>query len=415
MLSSQGQIIEEQANQLTSPSSIKMLNESFNFDWNDYRTIEPNKAKVAVLELFIEKMLPSLSTLKESDKYAFGQLCFKLGSFYNHIKRTPAPALHKLLIAEGILTSNELAWVKNHIAFSFQQKLAASKREKNEEEIKENTTFAMEYYNQRIKQHGSIEETDAIKITAFAYCVKALAEYEVDQLDAAVKSYRFALDLYEKHGLLDDQYARAKNRYAQFLVEKKNHVDANNAFDELEKYWSEKQDGLNPYPARFYVSYADYLVKIQPDNLALALEKYKKAYEILRVTDGEQSPFTKDIFKKVSEIQEKLSIDAFDATLVGMEKQLMTLPFEARDILIESFSTMLLRGFVPMSGMTVQQHIPAHPEHLEQLNTLTKKKDAYKNGTDARYVYQFAREATSAGVIPAYRNNMTGDIYVALI
>ena len=415
MLSSQGQIIEEQANQLTSPSSIKMLNESFNFDWNDYRTIEPNKAKVAVLELFIEKMLPSLSTLKESDKYAFGQLCFKLGSFYNHIKRTPAPALHKLLIAEGILTSNELAWVKNHIAFSFQQKLAASKREKNEEEIKENTTFAMEYYNQRIKQHGSIEETDAIKITAFAYCVKALAEYEVDQLDAAVKSYRFALDLYEKHGLLDDQYARAKNRYAQFLVDQENYSKASVAFEELEIYWSLKQDKFNPYPARFYVSYADYLAKSSPENLVVILDQYKKAYEILRVTEGEQSLFTKDIGKKVSDVQEKLSRNAFDVALDGTVRQLMVLPFEAREIFIESFSTLLLRGFVPMSGMTVQQHIPADPSQLGRLNKLTNKKDAYKNGTDACYVYQFAREATSGGIIPVYRNKTTDAIYVALI
>lgn len=119
MLSGQKQSIVEQITQPTS-SSIKILNDSFNFDWNDYRTIEPNKAKVAELELFIEKMLPSLRTLEESDRHAFGLLCYKLGTFYNHIKRTPAPALEKLLIAEEILTGNELAWAKNHLAFSFQ-------------------------------------------------------------------------------------------------------------------------------------------------------------------------------------------------------------------------------------------------------------------------------------------------------
>ncbi len=399
--------------------SLQLLNEAFTFDWNDYRTIESNKNKIAEIESAIEKAMPSIGTLEERERQALGLLCYKLGTFYNHIKRTPAPALEKLLIAEKILANKELAWTKNHIAFSYQQMLASAKREKNVEKTEENKTQAIEYCSQVIKRHESLEEkesdVESIKVTAFAYCVKALAEYEVNELEMAVKSYRFALDLYEKHGLLDDQYARAKNRYAQFLVDQKNYAEANKAFSELEKYWLEKQDDLNPYPARFYVSYADYLAKVQPENLTIILEKYKKAYEILRVTDGEQSPFTKDIFKKVSEIQEKLSIDAFDATLVGMEKQLMTLPFEDRDNFIESFSTMLLRGFVPMSGMTVQQHIPAHPEHLEQLNALTKKKDAYKNGTDGRYVYQFPREATSAGIIPAYRNNKTGDIYVALI
>lgn len=400
-----------------SSSSLQTLNEEFTFDWNDYRTIESNKKKIDELESTIEKVMPSVDTLEEKERQALGLLCYKLGTFYNHIKRTPAPAFEKLLIAKKILADKKLAWAKNHIAFSYQQTLAAAKREKNVEKIEKNATQTMEYCNQVIRQYEILEKSDveSIKIAAFAYCVRALAEYEVNQLDIAVKSYRFALDLYEKYGLLDDQYARAKNRYAQFLVEQKNHVEANKTFEELEKYWLEKKDSLNPYPARFYVSYADYLVKIQQENLAIALEKYTKAYEILCMTDGEQSPFTKDIYNKVFEIQEKLSRDAFDATLVSMGKQLMTLPFGAREILIESFSTMLLRGFTPMSGMTVQQHIPAHPEHLEQLNSLTKKKDAYKNGTDARYVYQFAREATSAGVIPAYRDNKTGDIYIALI
>jgi hypothetical protein len=94
--------------------------------------------------------------------------------------------------------------------------------------------------------------------------------------------------------------------------------------------------------------------------------------------------------------------DVFDAILESTAKQLMSLPFEAREPLIESFSTLLLRGFVPMSGMTVQQHISADQKHLDQLNVLMQKKEAYKNGTDARYVYQFAREATSAGIVPAY-------------
>ncbi|HLB42354.1 MAG TPA: hypothetical protein VJN02_05825 [Gammaproteobacteria bacterium] len=393
------------------------LNEEFTFDWNDYRTIESNKKKIDEIEVAIEKAASSIGTLDEKERQALGQLCYKLGTFYNHIKRTPVPAFEKLLIAEKILTNNELAWVKNHIAFSYQQILAAAKREKNVEKIEENKTQALEYCNQVIKQYESLEKSDVefIKIAAFAYCVRALVEYEADQLDIAVNSYRFALDLYEKHGLLDDQYARAKNRYAQFLVEQQNDVEANKAFEELEKYWSEKQDNLNPYPARFYVSYAHYLTKMQLEDLALILEKYKKAYDILHAIEGEQSLFTKDVYKKISEIQEKLSLGAFDATLVSMAKQLMRLPFEARDIFIESLSTMLVRGFVPMSGMTIQQHISARPEYLEQLNTLTKKKDAYKNDTSACFAYLFPRQATSAGIIPAYRDNKTGDIYFGLI
>src|SRR5437870_1585366 len=105
---------------------------------------------------------------------------------------------------------------------------------------------------------------------------------------------------------------------------------------------------------------------------------------MLRVTDAEQSPIPKEMGKKVCDIQEKLSKNAFDVVLESAIRQLMTLPFEAREIFIESFSTLLLRGFVPMSGMTVQQRISADPVQLEQLNKLINKKDAYKNGTDAR-------------------------------
>lgn len=231
-----------------SPSSLKILNETFTFDWNDYRTIEPNKAKIDKIEDAIKITASSIGTLEEEDKQSLGQVCYKLGTFYNHIKRTPAPALEKLLIAEKLLAGKKLAWTQNHIAFSYQQKIVAAKRENNIEEIKVNKIKAIEYCNQIINQYEQSEESDieSIQITAFAYCVRALTEFEVDQLDIAVTSYRYALDLYEKHGLHDDQYARAKNRYAQFLVEQKKYVEANKAFEELEKYWSEKQDDLNP-------------------------------------------------------------------------------------------------------------------------------------------------------------------------
>lgn len=415
MLSGEKQFIEEKAKQPITPS-IKMLNESFNFDWNDYRTIEPNKAKVTELESFIEKILPSLDTLEEGDRYALAQLCYKLGTFYNHINRTPALALEKLLIAETLLSGHKLAWTKLHIAFSYQQMLATSKKANNTVEVNQYAALAMKYYNQLIEQYASSDEIEAIKITGFAYCVKALAEYEIDQLDAAINSYSFALNLYITNGLIDDQYARAKNRYAQFLAAQGKYDEANNVFAELDLvYWSIKQDQFNPYRARCYVSYADYLSKFNPDKLSLIMDKYKKAYDILRITDGEQSSFTLEIAKKVSETQEKLIKKSFDVILGHTVNELMELPFEARDIFIENFSTFLLRGFVPMSGMTVQQYVPADTELLEYLNTLTKKQDAYKNGKDARYVYQFAREATSGGVIPVYRNKTTGDIYLALI
>lgn len=118
-----------------------------------------------------------------------------------------------------------------------------------------------------------------------------------------------AIDLHEKHQLLDNQYARAKNRYAQMLAEQGKQAEASQIFSELEEYWSCKQDGLNPYFARFCVAHADYMVDMQSENLVLIEEKYKKAYEILCVTEGEKSSFTMDVHKKLSAIRERLKIN----------------------------------------------------------------------------------------------------------
>lgn len=114
------------------------------------------------------------------------------------------------------------------------------------------------------------------------------------------------LDLYEKIGSLDDQYARAKNRLAMMLAENNQTKEAQLAFEALEKYWNDKSDILNPYPARFHVSFGYFLVKNDINNLAHALEQYQKAYEILRITDRKEAGFTTDIHKKVLDIEEKL-------------------------------------------------------------------------------------------------------------
>lgn len=224
-------------------------------------------------------------------------------------------------IAEKILTAKELAWTQNHLAFSHQQALLAAKKEKNADKVEEHKIAALKYCQQAIQQYERLEDADAIKITAFAYCVKALTEYEAGQLNIAVASYRFALDLYEKYSLLDDQYARAKNRYAQFLAEQKNDEAARFTFEELEKYWSQNEDNKNPYPARFYVSHAAYLSQVQPENIAMILEKYKKAYDILRVIEGEESSFTKDIYKKVVELNAQVKPYSNSAALCQFKPQ----------------------------------------------------------------------------------------------
>lgn len=117
-----------------------------------------------------------------------------------------------------------------------------------------------------------------------------------------------------------------------------------------------------------------------------------------------------------SNYQPEIMEKAFDSALSIVIKELQKITdFEARNIFIETFVTMFARGIVPMSGLTVQQHINVAEEKLKELNTLAGKSNAFKNGTDARYIYHFAREATSGGILPVYRDKKTGDLYVGLV
>ncbi|OGT35272.1 MAG: hypothetical protein A3F11_10090 [Gammaproteobacteria bacterium RIFCSPHIGHO2_12_FULL_37_14] len=284
-------------------------NQAFTFDWNDYRTIKPNENQLSEITSFLGKSTTVEEAFKTDEKYELAWLCYKIGTFYNHIKRNPDLALPQLKIAEQILSDEGLAWTQNHLAFTYQQKLAAAKRQNKIEAMEEYSTKALEYCEKAKSIYQSTcpcsNTLRQIKIVAFAHCVQALTEYEMGKLNDALANYRLGLDLYEKNNALDDQYARAKNRFAMMLAENNQTKEAQLAFGELEKYWDEKSDTLNPYPARFYISYGDFLVKRNADNLAPALDKYKKAYEILRITDGQEAEFTKDIHKKFLDIEEK--------------------------------------------------------------------------------------------------------------
>lgn len=289
---------------------IYKYNQQFTFDWNDYRTIKPNESQLSEIASFLKKPTTVEEAFKTDEKYELAWLCYKIGTFYNHIKRNPDLALPQLKIAEQILSDEGLAWTQNHLAFTYQQKLAAAKSQNKKEEMEEYSTKSLEYCAKAKSIYQSTypcsNELRQIKIVAFAYCVQALTEYEMGKMSNALANYRLALCLYEKNDALDDQYARAKSRWAMMLTENNQTKEAQLAFGELEKYWIEKSDTLNPYPARFYVSYGDFLTKNDADNLAPALDKYKKAYEILRITDGEETRFTKDTHKKVLDIEEKL-------------------------------------------------------------------------------------------------------------
>lgn len=116
-----------------------------------------------------------------------------------------------------------------------------------------------------------------------------------------------------------------------------------------------------------------------------------------------------------SDNQEKLCITALETLFSTLEEQLSQLSFDSREIVIETCCSILLDNLVPMSGITIQQHIPIDSTHFEKLNHLIKQTHSSKKSANASYVYQYPREATSAGILPAYRDKKTGDIYIVLI
>lgn len=282
----------------THKTLSQKYNEEFDFDWNDYRTIKTNENKFSVITAFLEKPSTVAEALRSDEKYDLASLCYKVGAFYNHIKRNPDLALPQLEMAEHVLAKEANAWTRIQIAFCFQQKYAKT-------HSKEFAIEALHGCNLVEKNYLSSDEPRHIKLVAFAYCVRALTEYEMKNINEALASYRFALDLYEQLDEHDDQYARAKNRWAMMLVDNNRIKEARQAFAELENYWSKDNDPYNTYRARADITHGEFLLKYDA-NSQLALDKFKKAHATLLLIEGEESRFTQDIQKKILELEEKI-------------------------------------------------------------------------------------------------------------
>lgn len=162
-------------------------NHEFTFDWNDYRTIKPNENQLSEIASFLEKPTTAEEAFQTDEKWELAWLCYKIGTYYNHIKRNPDLALPQLKVAEKILTDDEgLAWTQNHLAFTYQQKLAAAKKQNKKEEMEECATKSLEYCEKAKSIYKTTypcsDELRQIEIVAFAYCVQALTEYEMGKM-----------------------------------------------------------------------------------------------------------------------------------------------------------------------------------------------------------------------------------------
>lgn len=270
------------------------------FNWNDHNTFKDYDAN----SISIDLQVLMNNELSNFQKAMVARRTLQLGTYFNHIKRSPYQAIQFNEYAEAnLIDPVQKAWAKNHVAFSLQQMLAAYNADakdelKNNGAVSEETnneiaalmTKGREYYTQLIAEFGSkdrsVEET---AILAFAYCIKALFEWELKNQRDSVESYREAIRLYDAANIKDDQVARVKNRYAQILSELEVHPDGHptplSVFEELEVYWHDFAHD-NPYPTRFHHSFGDFLKKLYLQNkdiayLERALEKYKRAEAIL--------------------------------------------------------------------------------------------------------------------------------------
>ena len=110
----------------TTKDLFQTQEQNFNFNWNNYLTIEPNKAKINDVEAFI-KNVPQYSSLNEEDKHDLALVLYRLGTYYTHIMHEPDLAIAKLELADSLFTiKREKALNYNHLAYAYEQKYSVS-------------------------------------------------------------------------------------------------------------------------------------------------------------------------------------------------------------------------------------------------------------------------------------------------
>lgn len=257
-------------------SSLQSLEKNFNFDWNNYATIAPNKIKLAKIESYLANM-PDSNKLSAADQQSLGKLLYKLGTFYTHVSREPDLAIAKMNQADPFLNDRQTkAWNDNHLAYAYELKFAAS----NDAADKD---MAFAYANQVIEK---LYPEQANKEVAFAYCVKGLIFNDAKDYSQAETNFKKALHIYETmpHGK-DDQYARAKNRLADIILDQNNRdKEALAMLKELKSYWLAKKNVvIDPYAARNFISLGRAYLKMKHPSLATnefnyAIRIYKNVY-----------------------------------------------------------------------------------------------------------------------------------------
>lgn len=229
---------------------------AFDYDWDNYKTI-PGKEAMLPRRDVLTRLFKLYQEQKLEDPVSF-KFLLKVSTYYNHQERDPSNALFYQDLGVkryNDLSKNDQALLLAHRAFSYQQVLFQSK--KNPKIIEDLGLISQEqiYANALSYINTTFYKSDNWYDIAYATCIKALLIYEYENekcIKQAIEVYTGALHEYEKHGVCDDQYARAKLRTWQIMVEAKYPKEVTDKFfNELKTYWAEHRDPLNPYWNRF--------------------------------------------------------------------------------------------------------------------------------------------------------------------
>jgi tetratricopeptide (TPR) repeat protein len=338
----------------TLSAMLKSLSALPHFDWNDVTTIQLFEKSLVERKKALKEIANTLALINDTELLEFAELLLEIGTYFNHVKRDPESALEYLSLAETIFKNHSvsrpisLAWTANHIAYSYQQSMAAKKKQydaavtqrnegaieamggsqrneqaaveayrRNEQVIsgakeilERNEKDILEICRQLIHEFEKARDDASVRVKAFAYCIKANIQSTVGKTDEAIASYRKALDLYESIGRFDDQYARVTTRYAALLIER---PDPEKVFSQLSEYWNANKDAHHPYPARFFYTYGKFLLKLagkssQPlPHLKKAEQNFYLAQQILESTEGKEATFTQKVTKKLSDTRDTIS------------------------------------------------------------------------------------------------------------
>jgi hypothetical protein len=255
------------AYELNKTKSNEFLS-TFPFDWNDYRTFKRSEELMQVIFPFLKETLKT-AYRRSNDPYTL--LSVKVARYLLHMNSDTESTDLAITLLERAKADYDLPfhWERLHLAFGYQKKLAEAKKQRNISDIEKYYQLTLKYCempennpehlwnkdNQALLKSGS---TPAAQIIAFSLCVKALAYYEHGDLQTAIATYRSALDMYEGYNLIDDQYMRAKNRWAMMLVENKEIERAALVFKDIKDYW-DKAPRDNPFIVRFLFVYTNFL------------------------------------------------------------------------------------------------------------------------------------------------------------